>query len=195
MKKLVALLIVSLAFATAPAFAGFQEGMDAYQNGDYEIALREFHPLAEQGNVDAQFALGWMYKNGWGVSQDDKQALKWFRLSVKQGDAKGQYGLGSMYNKGQGVPQDYKEAFKLYTLSAEQGYVDAQYNLGTMHYNGDGVPQDYVLAHMWYNIAASNGEETAAENRDIIASLMTASQIEKAQDLARACVAKDYKGC
>ena len=51
------------------------------------------------------------------------------------------------------------------------------------------------LAHMWFNLAASNGDETAATTRDKVAEEMTPSQIEKAQDLARACVAKDYKGC
>ena len=48
---------------------------------------------------------------------------------------------------------------------------------------------------MWYNISASNGDEVGGKNRDIIAKQMTPSQIEKAQDLARECVAKNYKGC
>ncbi len=78
---------------------------------------------------------------------------------------------------------------------AEGGYIDAQYNLGIMYDNGKGVLQDYVYAHMWANISASNGEKNGAEVRDIIAKDMTPSQIEKAQDLARECVAKNYKGC
>ena len=64
-----------------------------------------------------------------------------------------------------------------------------------MYDNGKGVLQDYVYAHMWANITASNGEKNGAEVRDIIAKDMTPSQIEKAQDLARECVAKNYKGC
>lgn len=43
---------------------------------------------------------------------------------------------------------------------------------------GESVLQDYKLAHMWFNIAA--------ENRELLAKKITSSQIEKAQDMARA---------
>jgi len=55
--------------------------------------------------------------------------------------------------------------------------------------------QDNVYAHMWFNIAASNGATGAVKGRDIAAKNMTAADISKAQGLARACVAKKYKGC
>jgi len=100
-----------------------------------------------------------------------------------------------MYRKGQGVPQDYKTAVKWYRLAAEQGDADAQFNLGGMYGNGQGVIQDNVYAHMWSNIAASSGHKSAVKNRDIIAGIMTPSQLEKAQDLARECVRKKYKDC
>ncbi len=34
---------------TAPAWAGFDEGEEAYKRGDYATALREWRPLAERG--------------------------------------------------------------------------------------------------------------------------------------------------
>ena len=51
------------------------------------------------------------------------------------------------------------------------------------------------MAHMWWNLAASQGDENARKYRDIIEKKMFPSQIEKAQDLARECVKKNYKGC
>jgi hypothetical protein len=48
---------------------------------------------------------------------------------------------------------------------------------------------------MWFNIAASSGHKNAVTNRDIAAKNMMAADISKAQGLARACVAKKYKGC
>ena len=78
---------------------------------------------------------------------------------------------------------------------AEQGDADAQYNLGVMYRKGHGVPQDKVYAHIWYNIAATSGNKKAIKNRDILAEEMTPAQIEKAQDLARECIRKKYKGC
>ena len=120
------------------------------------------------------------------MPQDYVQAVKWNRKAAEQGFANAQYDLGVTYYNGQGVPQDYAEAVKWYRKAAAQGKADAQYNLGLMYHNGQGVPQDYVHAHMWFNLAAAGlppGEDRdrAAENRDIIAKLMTPAQIAEAQ--------------
>jgi len=90
---------------------------------------------------------------------------------------------------------DYATALKEWEPLAEQGDADAQSNLGVMYSKGQGVIQDYTLAHMWLNIAASQRDKDATKNRDMVEKKMTPSQIEKAQDMARECVAKDYKGC
>ena len=175
--------------------ADFQKGLAAAQKGDFATALREWTPLAEQGNAVAQFNLGVMYEKGQGVLQDYKTAVKWYRLSAEQGNVNAQFNLGVMYAKGQGVLQDYKTAVKLYILSAEQGNVNAQYNLGLLYGMGNGVIQDNIYAHMWWNISASNGHKNAVKNRDIIAKKMTTADISTAQKLARECVRKKYKGC
>jgi len=122
-----------------PAFsADFQKGLDAYDRGDFATALREWEPLAEQGDASVQFNLGQMYRNGKGVPQDDKTAVKWYRLAAEQGDADAQYDLGWMYEEGQGVPQDDKTAMKWYRLAAKQGnsYANQRY--------GELVLQDFV---------------------------------------------------
>ncbi len=195
MKRFVALCLMAVAFATAPAFADFDRGLEAYDKGDYKTALAEWQPLAKQGNAGAQFYLGLMYNSGQGVLQDYKEAVKWYRLSAEQGAETAQYNLGVMYENGQGVLQDYKQAVKWYRLSAEQGNATAQFNLGAKYFFGEGVLKDYAIAHMWYNISASNGSESGEKLRNAIAKLMTSAEIDKAQDLARECVAKDYKGC
>ena len=183
--------------------ADFNKGLAAARSGDFATALREWTPLAEQGHSVAQFNLGEMYHYGKGVPQDYKTAVKWYTLAAEQGDADARDSLGWMYQRGQGVPQDYKTAVKWYTLAAKQGNAGAQHNLGLMYHNGQGVLQDYVYAHMWFNIAASSGDTSdwstpasfASRNRDKVAKKMTPTQIEKAQDLARECVAKKYKRC
>jgi hypothetical protein len=64
-----------------------------------------------------------------------------------------------------------------------------------MYGTGQGVIQDNVYAHMWWNIAASSGDKDAIGNRDIVAKGMTPADISTAQNLARECVRKNYKGC
>ena len=175
--------------------ADFEKGVAAAQSGDYATALREWTPLAEQGHAGAQKNLGLMYHNGHGVPQDYKAAMKWYKLAAEQGYAGAQTNLGVMYRYGQGVAQDYKAAVKWYTLAAEQGDADAQNSLGVRYAKGQGVIQDNVYAHMWLNISRSNGDATAGRTIEQLVDSMTPSQIERAQDLARECVAKNYKGC
>ena len=47
--------------------ADLQKGLDAAQKGDFATALKEWKPLAEQGNARAQNNLGLMYVKGQGV--------------------------------------------------------------------------------------------------------------------------------
>ena len=192
---IIPVLLFSLILGVPSYSADFNKGLTAAQSGDFATALKEWKPLAEEGNAVGQNNLGLMYHNGWGVPQDYKEAVYWYRLAVEQGYAIAQYNLGLMYEKGKGVPQDDKEAARLYRLAAEQGYADAQGNLGVMYVFGKGVTKDFVYAHMWGNIALMNGDERGELVRDGVAEKMTSSQIEEAQRLARECVKKNYKGC
>ena len=69
--------------------------------------------------------------------------------------------------------------------AADQGYVDAEFNLAFMYKNGLGVSPSYVQAHMWLGLAATAGDKKAAENRDIVARLMTTAEIAEARKLAQ----------
>ena len=115
-------VVVGLVFMLAvPVLADFQAGLVAAKRGDYDTALKEFRPLADQGDARAQSSLGQMYFEGLGVPQDYQEAAKWFRLAGNQGDAYAQITLGVMYAQGQGVPQDFGHAAHWYRLAAEQG--------------------------------------------------------------------------
>ena len=172
----------------APALStsgDWREGQKALEKGDYAAALKEFLPLARDGNSVAQFNLGFMYHEGKGVPQDSKEALKWYRLAADRGDPAAQFNLGVMYDKGDGVPQDSKEAFRWYRLAADQGTPSAQLNLGLMYEMGYGVPQSYVQAYMWYSLAGASGSAKGLNNRDLIVPKMTPTQITEAQRLTR----------
>ena len=105
---------------TAPGWAGLDEGEGAYNRGDYATALREWRPLAEQGNAAAQYNLGFMYDKGLGVTQDYAEAARWYRKAAEQGHAGAQYNLGLMYGKGQGVPQVYVLAHMWFNLAVSK---------------------------------------------------------------------------
>ncbi len=81
----------------------------------------DLHKLAEQGDPEAQFMLGTLYRNGDGVLQDDKRAVEWFQRAANQGYVRALSALGSSYWAGRGVQQDYSQAYFWYELALAKG--------------------------------------------------------------------------
>ena len=103
-------LVLGLAVVVPATAQDAKKGVDAYLRGDHATALREWRPLAARGNAAAQYNLGFMYNNGWGVPRNDTQAVKWYRKAAEQGYASAQFNLGIRYRNVHGVPQDHTEA-------------------------------------------------------------------------------------
>jgi len=121
MKHFSLILLLFLLGLNPALGADFQKGLDAYERGDYATALKEWTPLAEQGNAYAQHNLGVMYSNGQGVPQDDKTAVKWYTLAAEQGNAIAQHNLGAMYAFGTGILKDYVYAHMWGNIAAMNG--------------------------------------------------------------------------
>ncbi|MGH8525620.1 MAG: tetratricopeptide repeat protein, partial [Gammaproteobacteria bacterium] len=83
---------------------------ESYQKGDYAKVVRDLTPLAERGDMEAQYQLALMYANGRGVPRDQAQAAKWFEKATAVLDPGAQFNLGIMYFEGQGAPRDYEQA-------------------------------------------------------------------------------------
>jgi len=80
-------------------------------------------------------------------------------------------------------------------LLAPLGNADAQFYLGKMYAEGKGTLQRNTYAHMWFNLASANGHGEAATERDALTEKMTPTAIQKAQELAAACLDSDYQDC
>ncbi len=108
-----ALLLSALlaAFFVSAARADFDVGLAAYEEGDYAAALRAWRPLANEGDLDAQFYLGEMHLQGKGVPRDFKQAADWLGKAAEAGHPRAQGTLGGLYAVGLGVPQDFGMAY------------------------------------------------------------------------------------
>jgi hypothetical protein len=117
-KATAAALMLAVSFAGSVAAGPFEDAAAAYRKGDYAAALGIIRPLAEVGNVAAQFNLGVMYQLSHGVPQDNEAAVSWYRKAAEQGLAEAQYNLGVMYANGEGVAQDYAAAHMWFNLAA-----------------------------------------------------------------------------
>ncbi|MOA26485.1 Localization factor PodJL [compost metagenome] len=88
-----------------------------------------------------------------------------------------------MYHLGQGLTQDYKQAAAWYRRAAEQGHAEAQYYLGLIYAKGQGMQEDYKEAYAWVSVSIANGKD-GVKMRDAIAEVLTADQLEQAQQTA-----------
>jgi TPR repeat protein len=94
-----------------------------------------------------------MYAGGFGVPQDQGQALHWYRLAADQGLPQAQYEMGRIYQLGLGVPRDYALAAQWHRRAADQGIADGQASMGYLYEQGHGVAQDLAQAATWYRRA------------------------------------------
>ena len=119
---LVTLLAASGLVPGQSAFAGFAEGVAAYDGGDLRAAYEEWLPLAEAGDNRARVALAGLLESGApGVPRDMAAAARWYQRAALDGDAIAQMNLGELYARGAGVPRDPVRALAWLSLAAAQG--------------------------------------------------------------------------
>lgn len=128
---------------------------------DYSAAFRWYRKAAEQGNIDAQKHLGFLYLNAKqpGGSPDLGAAFQWLQKPAIQGDARAQGGLGYIYKLGTySVPQNYAEALTWLSKAADKEDLFAQTQLAGMYLHGEGVSKDYAQAFKYMEVAARRGD-------------------------------------
>jgi hypothetical protein len=91
--------------------------------------LDDLRKLAERGDADAQWDMGYRYHNGQGVPHDDAQAVRWFQRAAVQGHVNAQATLGAYYWAGRGVPKDLGQAYFWSAVALHQGDRDSESRL------------------------------------------------------------------
>ena len=145
----------------------FQKGVDAVKEKNYEIAADIFEELASLGDVDAQFNLAILTRNGLGRAQNYSDALYWTWLSFTGGLEKSEKVLEKILEL---VPEDSQQEIS----ESVSSYILDQINSGNrkalMHYGKYYLDvlsdADYSKAYLFYSIASAFGEQGAKEKRD-----------------------------
>lgn len=174
------LLPAVLLLAVLPARADLEAGLDAVARRDFVTALKEFKPLAEQGDVAAQVNLGNCYMEGLGVKQNYVEAQRWYLNAAERNERMAQTKLGILYYYGLGVTKDATEAARWFRKAAEQGEAGAQAILGSLYAAGDGLPADSAMAYYWYSLAAEQGSDDGVKGRDSLEEELTPGQRDEA---------------
>jgi TPR repeat protein len=163
-------LVIAILFLPATSLmADLEKGLAAYNEADYATSLAECLPIAEQGDPvaqfcvaryglaaeqghsEAQFNLGVMYANGWGVPMNDEEAAKWYRLSAEQGLVSAQKALANVCKNGRGVALSIAEAYQWYFVAGELGDRDAAYKAEELagKVNADDLLAAQHIAESW----------------------------------------------
>jgi TPR repeat protein len=120
------LIVAAQILGSAGAFAGpWEDGMAAYNRGDYVPAIRLFRPLAEQGNAKAQSVLGVMYRRGQGVAHSSVRAFLWFSRAAARGDEQAKAELREVSQAMS--PEELSQAREMAQACEASSYRDCEY--------------------------------------------------------------------
>lgn len=158
MKVVLKLLIVTAILAIAmPARADVESGIAAYEAERYREAFRELLPLAEAGDVEAQYYVGRMFYFGQGRRADTDKGVEYFDSAASQGHALAQIAAGDHFyaiSKELDGNKYRARTLHLYLRAAKQGYPQAYLRLSTLFCEGISAPWLPVQADAWHALYA-----------------------------------------
>ena len=151
-KNFLMIFVCGAAIALAMPAQGFDKKK-------YSQSLNEFRPMAEQGDIEAQFIIGLIYLES-PITGDIESAEYWLEKAAENGHLTAQVMLGDIYRSNRKM-RDYAKAIRWFEVAANRGDAVAQYGLGTMFYHGYGVEKNNVLAMNWFLKSAEQNEVRA----------------------------------
>lgn len=132
------------------------------ESAPQETPLQRITRQAEEGDLDAQLTLGYVYLYGEnGVKQNFETAFKYYEMAAAQKDPVALNNLGSLYFNGIGTKVDYRKAAELFAQAAELGSDDAAVNLAFIYLSGDHFSQYAPAAVKLFEQSAQAGNNTA----------------------------------
>ncbi|HYN45796.1 MAG TPA: SPOR domain-containing protein [Allosphingosinicella sp.] len=156
-------------------------GVEAWQAGNYDEAVRQWRPLADRGDADAQYNIAQAYFLGRGVPQNMNLAEQWYERAARQGheEAQANYGL-LLFQNGR-----RREAMPWIERAANRGDARAQYVLGTSLFNGDVIARDLPRAYAMMTRAAQQNLAPAVTQLAEMERHLTAQDRARGVELAR----------
>ncbi len=209
-RKMKKLLIASLiTLASHAAFAAdsktpttkvdplFTKATQLYEAKDYPAAFQEMQRLANTGNKQAIYNLGYMTQAGQGTTRDEKKALQYYQDASNKGYGPASYSLAQAYHKGTlGLakdPQKYKQYLEKASVQgsdeATVEFADLLFRQGKPEYDQLAIQKLLPLLRKDYypakNLKAVYDLGIGVKNKN---PFMQQQAIESLKDLAK----KDY---
>jgi len=139
----------------------YKLGLRWYQQGQYDIAKKMWKPMAENGDCDAEYALGLLYFNGLSVRKNRSTALEWWGRAAEQAQPQALNSVGVVYSH-------LRVAYT--TLDCKKGCGEAK---------------NLITAYKWFGLAIEYGPprevKFAQKSLDLISSQMTDVEVDGAK--------------
>ncbi|MEQ1755457.1 MAG: hypothetical protein ABL973_15145 [Micropepsaceae bacterium] len=135
----------------------FDQGVAAYDSGDYQTAYRIWDELARDNDLAAMRNVAQLLRQGKGVEKDPKRAFKLYMEAAEKGLVTAMANVGDMYLSGEGVDKNAEAAAAWYARAATAGLSLAQWKLADMYDTGVGVQKDPARSRALLERAARNG--------------------------------------
>ena len=166
-----------------------EDAIHAMRDGDFAEAYCMLRPLADAGDAEAQYNVGWMYLNGYGLSINDGIALEWWKKASVQGYTDASFSLAMLYHLGEGqVKKNVDLALDYYLLAIDDDHEDALLIVKSMLLRNDKeikaralqILQDY--AHllgdkMQVRVERANIRDGSGLNYNVMKSLVKGSVV------------------
>ncbi len=141
----------------------FEFAMEKMREGNYAEAYCFLKPLAERGSSKAQYSLGWMYHNGYGLKINDEAAYFWWsQAAEKNPDA--QFAIALLFEQGLGVKKDYDKAASYYVSAMQNGSEDAESYIRSQITGNNGKMRQPIIRAMEGKWGQLNGEPASIKS-------------------------------
>lgn len=131
--------------------------VEALEAQDYARAHAVAQALSSEGDLDAQYLLGYLTANGLGTAIDMPRAIELYAAAATAGQVNAQFALGELAYRGEAAKRDLDRAAQWFNLAASRGHMRAKHRLATMYALGESVPQDLDRAAYLFEEAAAGG--------------------------------------
>lgn len=135
--------MLACAAAASAQDGGAEAASAAMRAGNYAEAYCTWRSLADRGSAEAQYNLGWLYHNGYGLAIDDRAALRWWEQAAAQEYPEALYALASLYRTGgRDIPRDPVRAVDYLLRAAGRGDEESALLLRTLLAKNDVAVRD-----------------------------------------------------
>lgn len=159
-------IIILIFFFLKPSLSfsySYLEIQKLIKEGKVQDALETALKLANEGNIEAQRIVGYIYTGAYSAKAPISQKIKniekakyWWDIAAKSGDTYSQYSLALMYIKGDGVEINPKIIENWLLESSMGGYRAAMILLGKLYLEGETLALNLPLGYMWLKTAMLN---------------------------------------